>query len=364
MSEWLFKGGTCLKKCYFETYRFSEDLDFTVPNEDIYDKDKIMAALNDVADIVLENTGINLKIKPIEVKESVNKNNRLTFTAKYSYIGPLNIQINTPPRIKFDISNDEIITDLPDFREVFHSYSDRLQTPIKIKCYSINEILAEKSRALYERQGRSRDIYDVVNISRNFRENVDAEKARNFLLSKFRFKNLPRPSVELILSQINLEMLRSGWDDQLRHQLQTLPPVESFISDLRDSLSWWIDADFKEIVLSRISESKNETDIEKRDFPISSIAKDKRINGMESVIEQIRYAARNRMCIKIEYEGVVRIVEPYSLRHPRTGNTLFYGYEIERNGIRTDHIKAYNISSITIVEITQDTFTPRYVVEF
>ena len=27
---WAFKGGTCLKKCYIETYRFSEDLDFTV----------------------------------------------------------------------------------------------------------------------------------------------------------------------------------------------------------------------------------------------------------------------------------------------------------------------------------------------
>ena len=27
---WAFKGGTCLKKCYFETYRFSEDLDFSV----------------------------------------------------------------------------------------------------------------------------------------------------------------------------------------------------------------------------------------------------------------------------------------------------------------------------------------------
>jgi predicted nucleotidyltransferase component of viral defense system len=25
-----FKGGTCLKKCYLETYWFSEDLDFTV----------------------------------------------------------------------------------------------------------------------------------------------------------------------------------------------------------------------------------------------------------------------------------------------------------------------------------------------
>jgi Nucleotidyl transferase AbiEii toxin, Type IV TA system len=28
--EWIFKGGTCLKKCYIETHRFSEDLDFTV----------------------------------------------------------------------------------------------------------------------------------------------------------------------------------------------------------------------------------------------------------------------------------------------------------------------------------------------
>jgi predicted nucleotidyltransferase component of viral defense system len=28
-STWVFKGGTCLKKCYFETYRYSEDLDFT-----------------------------------------------------------------------------------------------------------------------------------------------------------------------------------------------------------------------------------------------------------------------------------------------------------------------------------------------
>ncbi len=27
---WVFKGGTCLKKCFFETYRFSEDLDFTI----------------------------------------------------------------------------------------------------------------------------------------------------------------------------------------------------------------------------------------------------------------------------------------------------------------------------------------------
>ena len=26
----IFKGGTCLKKCHLETYRLSEDLDYTV----------------------------------------------------------------------------------------------------------------------------------------------------------------------------------------------------------------------------------------------------------------------------------------------------------------------------------------------
>lgn len=29
--DWIFKGGTSLKKCFFNTYRFSEDLDLTIP---------------------------------------------------------------------------------------------------------------------------------------------------------------------------------------------------------------------------------------------------------------------------------------------------------------------------------------------
>lgn len=36
---WVFKGGTCLKKCYFETYRFSEDLDFTLLDDAHIDED-------------------------------------------------------------------------------------------------------------------------------------------------------------------------------------------------------------------------------------------------------------------------------------------------------------------------------------
>ncbi len=28
--NWVLKGGTCIKKCFVETYRFSEDLDFSL----------------------------------------------------------------------------------------------------------------------------------------------------------------------------------------------------------------------------------------------------------------------------------------------------------------------------------------------
>lgn len=31
-TNWVFKGGTCLKKCYFETYRFSEDFGLHAPS--------------------------------------------------------------------------------------------------------------------------------------------------------------------------------------------------------------------------------------------------------------------------------------------------------------------------------------------
>ena len=57
---WIFKGGTCLKKCFFETYRFSEDLDFTLTDEAHLDATFLTAAFAEIADWVYEQTGIEL----------------------------------------------------------------------------------------------------------------------------------------------------------------------------------------------------------------------------------------------------------------------------------------------------------------
>jgi Nucleotidyl transferase AbiEii toxin, Type IV TA system len=46
--SWVFKGGTCLKKCYIETYRFSEDLDFTVLPKGPYLPDDMLRGLREL----------------------------------------------------------------------------------------------------------------------------------------------------------------------------------------------------------------------------------------------------------------------------------------------------------------------------
>ena len=43
----VFKGGTVLKKCYFEDYRYSEDLDFTLIDETL-SHDVLKVLLNEV----------------------------------------------------------------------------------------------------------------------------------------------------------------------------------------------------------------------------------------------------------------------------------------------------------------------------
>jgi predicted nucleotidyltransferase component of viral defense system len=65
-ADWIFKGGTCLKKCYFETYRFSEDLDFSLRPAAQYTPDALLTILKAVAEDAYELSGIELPITEIK----------------------------------------------------------------------------------------------------------------------------------------------------------------------------------------------------------------------------------------------------------------------------------------------------------
>src|SRR5271168_437946 len=58
--KWIFKGGTCLKKCFFDNYRFSEDLDFTILDQDHMKENVLKKIFKDVSEWVYEESGIEL----------------------------------------------------------------------------------------------------------------------------------------------------------------------------------------------------------------------------------------------------------------------------------------------------------------
>src|SRR3990172_3756812 len=61
---WAFKGGTSLKKCYLDTLRFSEDLDFTVAPPGPYKPEDLELLFANILERINNESGINFSIKP------------------------------------------------------------------------------------------------------------------------------------------------------------------------------------------------------------------------------------------------------------------------------------------------------------
>jgi len=120
--HWILKGGTCVKKCFFETYRFSEDLDYSLLPAAPYDAASIGTTLRELAEVTNRISGIRFDYEKFIVKERRDKFNRLTFEGRIGYQGPLSVP--SWPRILFDITQHEPILVPTARRNILHPYSD------------------------------------------------------------------------------------------------------------------------------------------------------------------------------------------------------------------------------------------------
>ena len=80
----VFKGGTVLKKIYFEDYRFSEDLDFTLLNSEITNE-QIFEWFNEVFEYAKEEANIPLAIIDNNEHEDGGINFYISYTGPVSY---------------------------------------------------------------------------------------------------------------------------------------------------------------------------------------------------------------------------------------------------------------------------------------
>ena len=354
-TQWIFKGGTCLKKCYLETYRFSEDLDFTLTLHASLDVEEITQLIRNVSDWVSQESGIEIPPDQIEFTSAPNPRGSITLRGKLGYRGPL--QQPTHPKIQFDLTTDELIARPPIFRPIHHPYSDRPPQPVRIRCYPIEEILAEKTRAMIERC-MPRDLYDIIRLFRSESLNFDEQGIHELIMQKSAHRNMAMPSLDAVNSSPRRLELESEWANMLGHQLPTLPPFETYLEELSKYFDWLEGKPISELPPIPELTASDSTWQQPRYISLPSDW------GVTAPIEAIRFAGANRLRIQMQYipkEGLVgvREVEPYSFRLSKDGNLLFYGRNIQR-----PRISAYRVDRIVGVKVTTNPFVPIWRVEF
>jgi len=238
----IFKGGTCLRKCYFPNYRFSEDLDFTCTNATFELTKKL---LNQVVQVITNNTEIPLHIEELK---PLKHNDKLTgYKAIIKFWGADHPRNQAPPpperwttSIKIEIILYELMVFPTEIKQVHHPYSDQLsQNPLEIPCYAIEEVLSEKFRALIQRSYTApRDFYDIWYLANHVNE-IDWQKVKLAFFEKMKYKGIEFKTIEQMINVDNDKLLKAAWQNSLGHQIPKvlLPDYEMVKKELVELLN-------------------------------------------------------------------------------------------------------------------------------
>lgn len=208
----VFKGGTVLKKIYFDDYRFSEDLDFTLLDNDIANE-QIFEWFKESFEYVLAEANIRLEI----IDNNKHEDGGINFYI--SYIGPLGGQGNNKI-VKVDISRSEKLEFKPVMKHVFLGYSDL--TEHQLLCYPLEEVLIEKMRTVMQRM-QARDFYDIwylleqqgMEVNFYFKEFANKCSTKKINPADFQKKLTER-----------MPQYKGRWVSSLKEQIHDLPDFD------------------------------------------------------------------------------------------------------------------------------------------
>jgi len=125
--------------------------------------------------------------------------------------------------------------------------------------------------------------------------------------------------------------LEAGWEHMLRHQLPALPPVESFWDALPEFFAW-LERGLAPEIPASYAAAPGEMILRERTLclPIAPI--------LQSHLEVIRFAAANRLCVDLNYQGSTRRIELYSLRRTKDDNIVLHAWNINSDAHRSYRI--------------------------
>ena len=208
----LFKGGTCLRKCYFHDYRFSEDLDFTATK--YLSPADIEVWVKKSVDWVSNYDGPDFHVQPIHFEVVDDEYGNESYQARIYYRGPLRWG-GSPRTVKLDITRAEVILLPVNEKQIIHSYSDQASfVDINLPCYSLEEVIAEKIRAVggQRRFAVSRDLYDIYNL---ISTGIDVNAVKQILPRKFEIKGLTMKGIDVNNIKLRRSAFELDWERRL-----------------------------------------------------------------------------------------------------------------------------------------------------
>lgn len=341
---WAFKGGTCLKKCYLETFRFSEDLDFSVLPGGPVRSEEVRPYLDRLLQRVHNESGIAFDGQAPRLTTHASGN----YTeGRIYYRGPRNAR--NVASIRVDLLASEAVVRPTVLQPIAHAYPDTLPEPATVRCYGFEEVFAEKVRAMGERS-RPRDLYDIVHLFRRRDLRHHSDIVREVLAEKCAHKGIPIPSLQLLTESPQRGDLETEWGNMLAHQLPELPPFESFWSEL-PTLFAWLNGEVGEDELEPVATAEELDEVWQPPATLWSW-------GMGVPVESIRFAASNHLCVELGYQGTARLIEPYSFRRTKAGHLLLFAIKCQ-----TRELRGYRLDRIQSVRVTTTPFRPVHIIE-
>ncbi len=177
IKDLVFKGGTCLNKCYLGFYRLSEDLDF-VYNQDVKNQSKMQ--IKKILDKLRREMMNILNGLEFKTSKELGKGWKMLTAKEDPKIVGLEIITNyislidnSLQAIKLEISFRKKLMKPTIIKAIKHEFIDDLGQPIlkkdvEIEVIDLSENFAEKFRALVTRKNIAiRDIYDIYFILKN-----------------------------------------------------------------------------------------------------------------------------------------------------------------------------------------------------
>lgn len=238
----LFKGGTCLKKCYFGNYRFSQDLDFTA-TDSLPKGQNLFLILVDVTKTIekLIDTYAPLEIV---IKKYEEKNPHPFGQEAFTVYGKFPWQKAPLTSIMIEISREETLLFPPQSKPLIHDYGEKLET--NITAYSLEEVILEKLRAilqhtkkLHERdwnRSRARDYYDLWRIFGSFEKHLLLKNMSHLLSQKCEKKQVSFKTIDAFFDEKMISNVKSTWEAWLGPLVPNLPPSNRILEELKSKI--------------------------------------------------------------------------------------------------------------------------------